>query len=256
MNTSNPSKDEPDALPPHKPLREYYGKDEARQQWVNAIFDETAQHYDWICRVMSFGSGSWYRRDALQRLGLVPGMKLLDVATGTGGVAAGGAKILGGAGLVVGLDPSHGMLAQCRQNGIPAALVQGRAEVLPFPDGHFDRLSMGYALRHVADLGVTFREYLRVLRPGGRVLILEISRPRSRFSMWFLRVYMNAVVPLVTRFGTGSVQAEKLMRYYWETISGCVPPETILAALRGAGFTDVARKVKGGILSEYVGTRP
>jgi demethylmenaquinone methyltransferase/2-methoxy-6-polyprenyl-1,4-benzoquinol methylase len=243
-------------LAPHTTLAEYYGSDERRQGWVNSIFDETAQHYDWICRVMSFGTGQRGRRIALENVGLAKDMKILDVATGTGGVALGAEQILQGSGLVVALDPSIGMLQQCRKNGVAAPLVQGRAEILPLADAQFDLLSMGYALRHVPDLKTTFGEYFRVLKPGGKVLILEITRPRSAFGMWLLKVYMKVGVPLVTRWGTGSAQAARLMRYYWDTISGCVPPETILDAMRSAGFADVTRNVMGGILSEYVGRRP
>jgi demethylmenaquinone methyltransferase/2-methoxy-6-polyprenyl-1,4-benzoquinol methylase len=124
------------------------------------------------------GSGALYRRQALQRLGVRPGMSFLDVATGTGLVAREAASLAGGSG-VIGLDPSRGMLEQARRT-VTAPLVQARGEALPFGDARFDALSMGYALRHVSDLHAAFREYHRVLRPRGRVLILEISRPASR----------------------------------------------------------------------------
>jgi demethylmenaquinone methyltransferase/2-methoxy-6-polyprenyl-1,4-benzoquinol methylase len=202
---------------------------------------------------MSLGSGALYRRQALQRLGLRPGMKLLDVATGTGLVAREASRLAGGSG-VVGLDPSRGMLEEARR-GASLPLVQARGEALPFPSQRFDVLSMGYALRHVADLHAAFREYHRVLRPGGRVLLLEISRPSSALGLWLARLYMKRIVPLVTRVGTGSASAERLMDYYWDTIERCVPPETILDALRGSGF-EATRRVQGGMLSEYVGKKP
>jgi demethylmenaquinone methyltransferase/2-methoxy-6-polyprenyl-1,4-benzoquinol methylase len=132
--------------------------------------------------------------------------------------------------------------------------VQARGESLPFSDARFDALSMGYALRHVSDLLAAFREYHRVLRPGGRLLILEISRPSSRPALWLARVYLKRVVPFVTRVGTGSASAQRLMDYYWETIERCVPPEAILDALRRSGF-EATRRVQGGLLSEYVGTK-
>jgi demethylmenaquinone methyltransferase/2-methoxy-6-polyprenyl-1,4-benzoquinol methylase len=147
------------------------------------------------------------------------------------------------------------MLRQARKT-LPVALVQGRAEELPFGDDHFDFLSMGYALRHVADLGVAFRECLRVLRPGGRLLILEVSRPRSAAARWGLRIYLQKVLPLIMRIGTGSPQAGLLMEYYWDTIAECVPPDTILTVLRSSGFAGVDRRLRGGLLSEYVGMKP
>jgi len=135
-------------------------------------------------------------------------------------------------------------------------LVQGTVEELPFASNHFDFLSMGYALRHVADLGVAFRECRRVLRPGGRVLILEITRPRSALGQRVFRMYFEKILPRITRLSTGSAKAELLMKYYWETIVHCVPPERILGVLRASGFVDVERRVRGGLLSEYVGVKP
>jgi len=255
--TSRPAAPEkPEKIAPHPTLSQYYGSPEQRQPYIDRLFDETAQHYDWICRVMSFGSGEMYRRQALERAGARPGMRVLDVATGTGGVARGAVTVTGEKGLVVGLDPSRGMLEQCRRNGVASPLVEGRGEILPFAERQFDLVSMGYALRHVPDLSLAFQEYLRVLKPGGRVLILEITRPRSALGRALLALYMRVAVPLVTRIGTGSAQAQRLMRYYWDTISQCVAPEVILQALRGAGFQDVSRSVMGGILSEYNGRRP
>lgn len=242
------------ATAPHPTLDKHYGRPEDRQEYVDALFDTAAPHYDWICQVMSFGSGQLYRKQALQRLGLRPGMRVLDVATGTGPVARAAGEILGDPMAVTGLDPSAGMLGQARQV-VKGPLVQGRGEALPFASGRFDVVSMGYALRHVPDLAATFREYHRVLKPGGRTLVLEISRPRSRPAYWATRFYMRTVVPFVTRVGTGSQPAVRLMEYYWDTIENCVPPETILDALSQAGF-EARRNVFGALLSEYVATRP
>jgi demethylmenaquinone methyltransferase/2-methoxy-6-polyprenyl-1,4-benzoquinol methylase len=239
---------------PHDTLREYYGADEARQGYINTLFDDTAQHYDWICRAMSLGSGQMYRKMTLERVGLQPGMRLLDVATGTGLVARSALDILGRPSAVVGLDPSQGMLRECRRL-LPVSLVKGRGEILPCRDGTFDRLSMGYALRHVPDLLTTFREYRRVLKAGGQVLILEITRPRSAVGRFFVGLYLKQIVPLVARLGTRSPKAQTLMRYYWDTIDHCVSPEVILDTLTRAGFAAVDRLVMGGILSEYRGTK-
>jgi demethylmenaquinone methyltransferase / 2-methoxy-6-polyprenyl-1,4-benzoquinol methylase len=240
------------SLAPHPTLDGHYHGPEERQEYVEALFDHAAPHYEWICRVMSLGSGALYRRQALQRLGVRPGLSILDVATGTGLVAREAAFLAGGTG-VIGLDPSRGMLEEARRTAA-LPLVQARGEALPFPGERFDVLSMGYALRHVSDLLAAFREYHRVLRPGGRVLILEISRPASAAGLWLARLYLKRLVPLVTRVGTGSASAQRLMDYYWDTIERCVPPEAILDALRRSGF-EASRRVQGGMLSEYVGTK-
>jgi demethylmenaquinone methyltransferase/2-methoxy-6-polyprenyl-1,4-benzoquinol methylase len=239
--------------PPHATLTQYYPDEPGRRKFVSWLFDETAHHYDWIIRVMSFGSGTWYRGDALGRAGLGPGMRLLDVACGTGPVAEAALKIVGAEGRVVGLDPSAGMLRETRAR-LQVPLVQGTAEGLPIAAGSFDMVSMGYALRHVADLDATFAEYRRVLKPGGRVLILEWTRPRSRAGLAATRLYLKHLVPAIARLGTGDRDAQLLMRYFWDTIENCVPPETILAALARAGFAEVKRNAVFGIFSEYTGT--
>ena len=199
---------------------------------------------------MSFGSGQWYRRWALERLGLRPGMSLLDVATGTGLVARAATRILGDTHAVVGLDPSAGMLREARKS-LASPLVQGQVEELPFRDARFDVLTIGYALRHAADLAVAFRECRRVLKPGGRILVLEISRPRPRGRRWLIRSYFTRVLPWILTLTTRDRHATVLSRYYWETIEHCVPPETIMDALRRTGFEEVGRRVFGGIFSEY-----
>lgn len=240
---------------PHPVLRKYYQRDADRRSFVTALFDGAARHYDRVCTVMSLGSGQWYRRTALGRAGLRPGMRLLDVATGTGLVARSALPALGEGGTVIGLDASAGMLREARKV-LPGPLVQGRVEALPLAAETFDLVSVGYALRHVADLDTAFRECRRVLRPGGRLLLLELSRAPSPASRWLLGVYFRHVLPLVLGLGPGGGAVRTLTRYYWDTIVSCVPPETILEALRRSGFVDVGRRVYGGFVSEYVGMRP
>jgi demethylmenaquinone methyltransferase/2-methoxy-6-polyprenyl-1,4-benzoquinol methylase len=163
----------PDPAPvhaPHPPLADYYPTEEDRQAYVIRIFDNTAADYDRIESLLALGTGSRYRREALIRGGLKTGMKVLDVGVGTGLLAAQACIIVGDASLVTGVDPSPGMLASSK---VPDAvsLVEGRAESLPFPDNHFDFLSMGYALRHISDLATAFAEFERVLKPGGRLCV-------------------------------------------------------------------------------------
>jgi demethylmenaquinone methyltransferase/2-methoxy-6-polyprenyl-1,4-benzoquinol methylase len=236
-----------DALPPHAPLAEYYGDPSRRERFVRDIFDETAEWYDDIIAMLSFGSGNWYRGKALERAGLTRGMQLLDLATGTGVVARAARGLTD---RIVGADASIGMLIAGRaKTGLPA--VEAKGERLPFRDASFDMVTIGYALRHFADLRVLFDELHRVLRPGGRVLILEITRPRSRGGYALMRFHLNRIVPLLARVRSRSRDAEKLMHYYWDTIDKCVPPETIVGALADAGFRDARRHVEVGAFSEY-----
>lgn len=222
-----------------------------RQESVTALFDRTAVHYDWICRAMSLGSGQLYRRSALVRAGLSNGMKILDVATGTGLVARAAVNLIGNARPVVGLDPSHGMLMESRKWN-PYPLVQGLGESLPFRNECFDFVSNGYGLRLVPDLERTFREYWRVLKPGGRICLLEISRPRSRTGLRLSRLYLGRIVPIVAQLGTGSKDSALLMKHFWATIEEWVSPEVILDWLTRSGFREATHRVLLGIFNEYV----
>ena len=242
----------PDAIPPHPPLPQYYGEPSQRERFVRDIFDETAAWYDDIIGMLSFGSGNRYRLDALRRAGLTAGTRLLDLATGTGVVARAASTITPH---IVGADASIGMLTAGRAKQVMPA-VQAKGERLPFRDESFDMITIGYALRHFADLRGAFVEYRRVLRGGGRILILEITPPRSRLGYAVLRFHLNRIVPLLARLRSGSRAAKTLMHYYWDTIASCVPPETILATLADAGFGDAKRHVQLGTFSEYTAVKP
>lgn len=240
---------------PHKPLTSYYPDEERRRGWLRGIFDRTAGDYDAIERAMAFGSGPWYRNRALRQAGLVKGMRVLDVGMGTGLVTIEAVKLTGDAALVTGVDPSPGMVAAAH---LPAGVETriGGAENLPCVDSDYDFLSMGFALRHVSDLPRVFDEYLRVLKPGGRLCVLEITRPRHALGVAILRLYMRGVVPLIARLVGKQKESIELMRYYWDTIEACVPPEDVMSAIRQAGFINVRRDVEVGIFSAYCATKP
>lgn len=247
MTTPRPP---PAVQAPHVPLTDYYPTEQDRSAYLRQIFDNTAADYDRIESMLAWGTGSRYRQQALIRGGLKTGMKILDVGVGTGLVAAQACLLVGDPSLVTGLDPSPGMLAASK---LPAAmvLIEGRAESLPFPDNHFDFLSMGYALRHISDLGVAFAEFERVLKPGGRLCLLEITRPQNRLARWLLKNYMRGVIPLLTRFVSRQKDNQTLWRYFWDSIEACIPPEHVLATLSAAGLNRVQRHLEVGIFSEY-----
>jgi len=249
--TSDGTPPEPAPLAPHPPLARYYRDEGERRRRIDAWFDEAAATYDWVGQVMSLGSGHRYRRQALLRAGLGSGMRALDIGCGTGVVAAHAQEIVGPTGLAAALDPSLGMLRQAGRRGV-ARRVRALGEALPFASGRFDFLSMGYALRHVADLRAAFAEYRRVLRPGGKVLLLEITRPEGRLAFRAAKLFLGGLAPRLARL-RGGAGPRRLMEYYWDTIEHCVPPETILAALEEAGFAGADRRVQYGMLSEYSG---
>jgi demethylmenaquinone methyltransferase / 2-methoxy-6-polyprenyl-1,4-benzoquinol methylase len=228
----------------------YYADAKEKGRFIADIFDRTAPDYDRMEKLLGLGSGSWYRGEALLRAGLAARMNVIDVAVGTGLVAREAVRIVGDARLVVGVDPSPGMLENAK---VPPGvrLLQGRAEEIPFPDQQFDFLSMGYALRHISDLSAAFREFHRVLKPGARICLLEITPPRSRIGKALLKTYMRGVVPTIGRLFARSGDTAKLWRYYWDTIDACVPPENVMATLAACGFEEVHRVVEHGIFSEY-----
>jgi demethylmenaquinone methyltransferase / 2-methoxy-6-polyprenyl-1,4-benzoquinol methylase len=240
---------------PHPPLLDYHPAAQDRDGFVRDLFNQTAGSYDRINSAFSLGSGAWYRRRALQRAGLRPGAKLLDVAVGTGLVAREAVRVTGRPGDVIGLDLSEGMLAEARRS-LAIPLIQARAEALPLGDASVDFVSMGYALRHVADLSIAFAEYHRVLRPGGNLLLLEIGRPDSRLAYAVARFYLGWVVPALSRWAGAGSRAVTLMRYYWDTIDACVSPAVIQRSLTQAGFVQVACETQLGIFRAYRAQRP
>jgi demethylmenaquinone methyltransferase/2-methoxy-6-polyprenyl-1,4-benzoquinol methylase len=252
-----PQKDSPaTALSPHRPLTEFYPASETRQTFVNGLFDEAAPDYDWVSGMMSFWSDQFYRRDALRKAGLQNGMKLLDVASGTGLMIKAALELGVDPANVTGVDPSRGMLAQNRErNPKTVTLLEGKGEALPCADASFDFVSMGYALRHVEDLRKLFGEFHRVLKPDGKILILEITRPKSVVALGLMRFYMQKVVPRLGWLRRRNKSTAKLMEYYWATIEECVPPAVILSALEAGSFRDVKRTTTGAVLSEYVARR-
>ena len=243
------------ALPPVPPVNKYWGQASNRQRYITTLFDRSAAHYGRVSGILAWGTGSGYRRAALTRAGLGQGMTVLDVGTGTGLLARAISGIVGRSGRIIGVDPSAKMLAAGRPLS-SACLVQALGEQLPFPDAHFDFVTMGYALRHVSDLDQMFEGYRRVLKPGGRLLVLEITKPKSRLGALLTRLYFRTYVLWVTRTATMSADAVELMRLYWDTIATCVAPETVLASMRRGGLINSARVVVGGLFSEYTAERP
>lgn len=238
-------------VPPHPHLAEYYETNALRQTFLNGLFDRTAPHYRKVEQALGFGLGRWHRARALRKAGLTEGMRVLDVACGPGLMAQCAAEIIGPSGYVMGVDPSIGMLREARKNPC-LELVKGVAESLPFRDASFDFLSMGYALRHVSDLKLVFGEYLRVLKPGGVVLALEISRPRSSALLHFSHFYTKSVLGLTFAMATGNPHMHTLMDYLWDTAEQCVPPETILGAFKDVGFARcTVEEWFSGLLRDY-----
>jgi len=221
---------------------------------LRQLFDDSAIIYDRVDALGSFGRGLIYRQEALGRAGLHPGARVLDVACGTGLMSLAASRLTRGEVTLIGVDPSPGMSAQARAK-LSFEIHEGVAEALPVPDASFDFVMMGYALRHVTDWDRAFREFARVLRPGGRVLLLEITRPASRGGKIFFDNYFGGVLPALGWLTTGKLRAWRLYRYYWRTMAAARPPAAVLAALGPAGFAGATHSLTFGCLSEYTANR-
>jgi demethylmenaquinone methyltransferase/2-methoxy-6-polyprenyl-1,4-benzoquinol methylase len=237
-------------MAPHPVLANRYTAPEERADYVKELFDQGAAHYDPVVAWGFWGTGNLYRKTAQSRHGLKPRMQLLDVACGTGLMAVAAKEVLGGDETITCVEPSSGMLAVARTK-LNARFIQSGAESMPLDDNSFDFLTVGYALRHFADLEATFREFHRVLKPGGRVLILEATRPSGRIGSWLFKFYFGIAYPFLTRLLTRNRKAEEMMVYFWETMDSCVRPASVISAFQSAGFREVKRVPLMGIFSEY-----
>jgi demethylmenaquinone methyltransferase/2-methoxy-6-polyprenyl-1,4-benzoquinol methylase len=255
MNTPSSETQSTIVHAPHPPLTEYYDREEDRRTWVGEQFDKTASDYDRIENILGLGTGSSYRRKMLGVAGLKPGMKVLDVGMGTGLVAKQAASLVGDPTLVTGVDPSPGMIRSAK---LPAGVtvIEGRAEMIPLRDGGYDFLSMGYALRHVSDMSIAFAEFHRMLNPGGKVCILEITPPKGKIATALLKGYCKYAVPMLAKLVAKDKDTAQLWRYYWDTIEACAAPEKVMSTLESAGFVNVRRTVDAGIFSTYLADKP
>ena len=236
-------------------LNQYFNDEPERLAVTARMFNEGAPGYDVAERLTALGSGSWYRRDVLRRNGVGPGMTVLDVAAGTGLVTQEAVRLVGDSGAVIALDPSPGMLTELRKK-VSVQTIEAFAESIPLEDKRVDFVSMGYALRHVSDLDRAFGEYLRVLKPGGKVCVMEISRPEGRFARLGLKFHIGVVVPLMALLMGKRQQVSRLWAYYSDTIEAAVDPAKVQEAMKRAGFVDVRCEVTMGIFREYIGRRP
>ena len=211
---------------------------------VRSMFDRIAPVYDTMNRVMTAGLDRRWRRETVRET-VLPGDRVLDAACGTGDLAIEASRA--GA-RVVGLDFSGAMLQRARRKAPQLEWVQGDLLALPYEEGEFDAATVGFGIRNVADLEAGLRELRRVVRPGGRVGILEITRPRGAlrvfYSLWFDRV-----VPLLGRVLPGG----EAYTYLPASVRRFPGPEELAAAMRRAGFEDVRyRLFAGGIVALHV----
>lgn len=221
-----------------------HGPDKVRA--VRSMFDAIAPRYDLMNRLLTFGMDMGWRRVTVRSLRLPRGSLVLDVACGTGDLC----RVLVEAGFwAVGIDNSAGML---RHANTDVPLVLGDALAIPLRTASADGLTCGFALRNVADLGRLFDEFARVVRPGGRIGLLEVAEPDSPALKAGHRLYFHRVVPLVG----GLLSDKRAYAYLPASTAYLPPPGTITEMLWDRGFTDVSRRLLGlGAAQLIVATR-
>ncbi len=229
----------------------------SKRERIRAMFARVARRYDALNTVLSMGLHHRWRRFAVRECEFPPGGRALDVAAGTADFAI---ELTARGGTAVGVDLCEEMLREGRRKlerlGLAdrVRLVVGEAEALPVADNAFDSAAIGFALRNVTDIDRTFAEMTRAVRPGGRVVALEIARPchplvRPLFSFYFYRLS-----PWIARLLGGDPQA---YRYLPESVRNFRSRAEICDSMQRAGLTAVHyHDLSGGMVCVYVGTKP
>lgn len=220
------------------------------------MFAEIAPRYDFLNRMLSFGIDRRWRRRMRRRLGLSPGQQMLDLCCGTGDVALefarDGVKVSGA-------DFTFPMLPlaqqKSRSRGLPLSWANADAQALPYRDASFDAVAISFGIRNVEDPELALRECLRVLRPGGRLAVLEFFPIRNRVWGAMFRFYFHRVLPLLAKI----VRAGRTgaYRYLPESVAEFASPEEFRAWMETAGYTEVGDEaLTGGVARLVIGSKP
>jgi demethylmenaquinone methyltransferase/2-methoxy-6-polyprenyl-1,4-benzoquinol methylase len=219
---------------------------------VKGMFASLAQRYDLLNSLLSQGQDRRWRRRAAQLTRAQPGDKVLDVCTGTGALAALLRRRVGATGEVVGVDLTEAMLELARARVPEVSFVVADACALPFPDQSFDATTMAFGLRNIRDRQGALDELARVLRPGGRVVILEFSQVHPLLRPAY-QWYSRRLIPVIAR---GVMGRDSAYRYLTDSIAAFAPPELVSSWLKQAGFSPVHHyRMTAGVVAIHVGRR-
>jgi demethylmenaquinone methyltransferase/2-methoxy-6-polyprenyl-1,4-benzoquinol methylase len=228
------------------------------ERQVEAMFDRIAKRYDLMNTVMTAGLHDEWRRRAVEVAGVGPGDHVLDVATGTGDLAFELARAVSPGGSVTGADFSEEMLSVARQkalaalDGVDAEVVfeHGNALDLKYDDDTFDAVTVGFGVRNFSDLAAGLKEMARVVRPGGKFVILEISRPQKGLLGHFYKAWFDGLVPLIGRFAG----EDSAYTYLPNSVKRFAKPAELAAVLDAAGTEQVGwLSLAGGIITIHHG---
>lgn len=235
------------------------GQYRSKEEYVYKIFSSIAHRYDLLNTALSFNRDKYWRRFAVAKSELKPGGSALDVCCGTGMLALELAKVAGMEGRVVGLDFCENMLEVAARNiarvphGRIVELVHGNAMDLPFPDNTFDCATIGFALRNVPDMIKVLSEMLRVVKPGGTVVSLELSKPEVPVFKQLYYFYFNHVVPVLGRLGVG---LDGPYSYLPNSLKSFPHQREIREIFASLGMVEATYyELTGGIVSVHVGKK-
>ena len=213
---------------------------------VRSMFDTIAPRYDLVNRIMTFRMDVGWRRRAISALGLAPGSLVADLACGTGDFCF---ELQRRGHRAVGFDLSYGMLAAAPRHFDRA---QGDALRLPLAAGSVDGVTCGFALRNFAELGPFFAELARIIRPGGRIALLEVAEPPNPLLRAGHGVYFGTIVPMIG----GALSDRAAYRYLPRSVAYLPPPDEMMDELRSSGFNDARRQLLSVGISQLIsGTR-
>lgn len=232
---------------------------EIKKNKMQGLFDSLARNYDLANTIMSLGMHHYWRRFAVARAGLKPGGTALDLCCGTGMITADLAERTGPTGRITGMDLSGEMLAVARlrlsKRGLAerVELLQGDVAELPFPEGQFECVTIGYGLRNVHDPEQVLKEIYRVLKPGGLTVAIESAKPTFSVFRAAYYTYLKHWVPLVGRIICHNQPA---YRYLYESIMDFPPPWKIMTFFRRAGFGAVEYfPLTKGVVAVFTGRK-
>lgn len=228
-----------------------------KRVFVHDLFTTIAPRYDRFNRLASLNLDLRWRREAASLGQVGPGMRVLDVCSGTGDFAFLCAERLHGQGLVAGLDFTHAMLqAAVRKSqaaGAKIAWLEADALALPFASGTFDRVLIGFSTRNLSDLRAGIREMLRVLKSGGKLIILETGRPSNPLVRAGYFLFLSTVVRLIGWIVTGRVWP---FTYLARSVKGFITPSEFVAMMQDCGARASYIPLSGGLASLYIAVKP